>query len=37
MLDDGACDCKLVEGLLARMWGLGDEVLEDCIYDGSIP
>ena len=37
VLNDGACDCKLVERLLARGRGLGDELLEDCVYDGSIP
>ena len=37
MLDDGACDCKLVKRLLARLGGLRDESLEDCIYNGSIP
>lgn len=37
MLDNGAGDCKLVKRLLARMRGLRDEVLKDCVYDGSIP
>ena len=37
MLNDGAGDCKLVQGLLARVGGLGDEILKDRVYNGSIP
>ncbi len=37
MLDDGTRDCKLIKRLLARVGGLGDEILENGIYNGSIP
>ena len=37
VLNDGACDCKLVQRSLARVRRFGDEILENCVYDCSIP